>query len=134
MPRRTRYFAIAELRAGGLARFRLSCPEGPHPTLKFTPEALLTNDEIAQIDQTWNAFWFGGVSNSLSVIEQITYLNIQYPNADLDAPPDTFQLKRIWRGLVSMSANDPKRTLIAACRSHKMNWLAPRLHAERRSL
>ncbi|ABF62512.1 Type I restriction enzyme EcoEI M protein (plasmid) [Ruegeria sp. TM1040] len=28
----------------------------------------------AQIDQIWNAFWSGGVSNPLSVIEQITYL------------------------------------------------------------
>src|SRR4051794_12815690 len=27
-----------------------------------------------QIDQIWNAFWSGGVSNPLSVIEQITYL------------------------------------------------------------
>ena len=27
-----------------------------------------------QIDQVWNAFWSGGISNPLSVIEQITYL------------------------------------------------------------
>lgn len=27
-----------------------------------------------QVDQIWNAFWSGGVSNPLSVIEQITYL------------------------------------------------------------
>ena len=27
-----------------------------------------------QIDQIWNAFWSGGISNPLEVIEQITYL------------------------------------------------------------
>jgi type I restriction enzyme M protein len=27
-----------------------------------------------QIDQIWNAFWTGGISNPLEVIEQITYL------------------------------------------------------------
>ena len=27
-----------------------------------------------KIDQVWNAFWSGGISNPLSVIEQITYL------------------------------------------------------------
>ncbi|MFT4916555.1 MAG: type I restriction enzyme M protein [Yoonia sp.] len=26
------------------------------------------------IDQIWNAFWSGGVSNPLSVIEQLTFL------------------------------------------------------------
>jgi type I restriction enzyme M protein len=27
-----------------------------------------------QIDTLWNAFWTGGISNPLEVIEQITYL------------------------------------------------------------
>ena len=27
-----------------------------------------------QIDSVWNAFWSGGISNPLEVIEQITYL------------------------------------------------------------
>nr|WP_281350562.1 type I restriction-modification system subunit M N-terminal domain-containing protein [Arthrobacter zhaoguopingii] len=27
-----------------------------------------------QVDKGWNAFWTGGISNSLEVIEQITYL------------------------------------------------------------
>lgn len=35
---------------------------------------MLTGPIRAQIDQIWNAFWSGGVSNPLSVIEQITYL------------------------------------------------------------
>lgn len=35
---------------------------------------MLTGDVRNQVDQIWNAFWSGGVSNPLSVIEQITYL------------------------------------------------------------
>ena len=35
---------------------------------------MLTGPIRSQIDQIWNAFWSGGVSNPLSVIEQITYL------------------------------------------------------------
>jgi type I restriction enzyme M protein len=35
---------------------------------------MLTGELRTQIDQIWNAFWSGGVSNPLSVIEQITYL------------------------------------------------------------
>ena len=30
--------------------------------------------EIKKVDQIWNTFWTGGISNPLSVIEQITYL------------------------------------------------------------
>ena len=35
---------------------------------------VLTGAIRNQVDQVWNAFWGGGVSNPLSVIEQITYL------------------------------------------------------------
>jgi type I restriction enzyme M protein len=35
---------------------------------------MLTGDIRNQVDQVWNTFWTGGVSNPLSVIEQITYL------------------------------------------------------------
>lgn len=35
---------------------------------------MVTGELKSQIDQIWNAFWSGGVSNPLSVIEQITYL------------------------------------------------------------
>lgn len=35
---------------------------------------MITGEIRSQIDQIWNAFWSGGVSNPLSVIEQITYL------------------------------------------------------------
>ena len=35
---------------------------------------MLTGEIRNQVDQIWNAFWSGGVSNPRSVIEQITYL------------------------------------------------------------
>ncbi len=35
---------------------------------------MLTGSIRTQIDQIWNAFWSGGVSNPLSVIEQLTFL------------------------------------------------------------
>jgi type I restriction enzyme M protein len=35
---------------------------------------MLTGDIRNQVDRIWDAFWSGGVSNPLSVIEQITYL------------------------------------------------------------
>ncbi|BAK84127.1 MULTISPECIES: type I restriction-modification system subunit M N-terminal domain-containing protein [Acetobacteraceae] len=35
---------------------------------------MITGTIKTQIDQIWNAFWSGGVSNPLSVIEQLTFL------------------------------------------------------------
>lgn len=35
---------------------------------------MLTGEIRSQVDKIWDAFWSGGVSNPLSVIEQITYL------------------------------------------------------------
>ncbi len=35
---------------------------------------MLTGEIKNQVDQIWNAFWSGGISNPIEVIEQITYL------------------------------------------------------------
>ena len=35
---------------------------------------LITGALKSQVDRVWDAFWSGGISNPLSVIEQITYL------------------------------------------------------------
>lgn len=35
---------------------------------------MLTGAIRSQVDQVWNAFWAGGISNPIQVIEQITYL------------------------------------------------------------
>jgi type I restriction enzyme M protein len=50
------------------------------PRLAFTvpknnkAQHMLTGTIRSQVDQIWNAFWSGGVSNPLSVIEQLTFL------------------------------------------------------------
>lgn len=35
---------------------------------------MLTGALKSQVDRIWDAFWSGGISNPLEVIEQITYL------------------------------------------------------------
>jgi type I restriction enzyme M protein len=35
---------------------------------------MVTGELRNQIDRLWDAFWSGGISNTLEVIEQITYL------------------------------------------------------------
>jgi type I restriction enzyme M protein len=35
---------------------------------------MLTGEIRSQVDRIWDAFWSGGISNSLEVIEQLTYL------------------------------------------------------------
>ena len=35
---------------------------------------MLTGEIRNQIDRIWDAFWAGGISNPLEVIEQITYI------------------------------------------------------------
>jgi type I restriction enzyme M protein len=35
---------------------------------------MITGEIRSKVDQVWNAFWSGGISNPLEVIEQITYL------------------------------------------------------------
>lgn len=35
---------------------------------------VITGELKSKIDGVWNAFWSGGISNPLEVIEQITYL------------------------------------------------------------
>lgn len=35
---------------------------------------MLTGELRGQIDSIWNAFWSGGISNPMEVLEQITYL------------------------------------------------------------
>ena len=35
---------------------------------------MLTTELRSQIDKVWEAFWTGGLSNPLTVIEQMTYL------------------------------------------------------------
>ena len=38
------------------------------------PDGMITGELISRIDKTWEAFWTGGISNPITVIEQMTYL------------------------------------------------------------
>src|ERR1019366_9756664 len=46
--------------------------QGAHATKDITN--MLTGELRSQVDAIWNAFWTGGISNPLEVMEQITYL------------------------------------------------------------
>ena len=35
---------------------------------------MITGELKSQVDRVWEAFWTGGISNPISVIEQFTYL------------------------------------------------------------
>ena len=49
-------------------------PGGTTHTEQQATDPMITGNIKSQIDQIWNAFWSGGISNPLEVIEQITYL------------------------------------------------------------
>jgi len=35
---------------------------------------MITGPLKQQIDQIWNVFWNGGISNTITIVEQLTYL------------------------------------------------------------
>jgi type I restriction enzyme M protein len=78
--RKIRYFCCGARRTYPL-NFDQSFPINAVPSARvdFTPINLrglgmLTGEIRSQVDAIWNAFWTGGISNPLEVIEQITYL------------------------------------------------------------
>ena len=50
------------------------CPIFVTDIKKIKGNAMLTGEIRSQVDRVWDAFWTGGISNSLEVIEQVTYL------------------------------------------------------------
>ena len=40
----------------------------------LTLRLMLTGEIRNQVDRIWDAFWTGGISNPLEVVEQLTYL------------------------------------------------------------
>jgi len=73
--------------------FRLSRSSYYHLVVPRNPIILrghrtlwLTGEIRTQIDNIWNAFWTGGISNPLEVIEQITYLLFLRRLDDLHTP------------------------------------------------
>jgi hypothetical protein len=48
-------------------------------TCRLGGTSVITGELKGKVDRVWDAFWSGGISNPLEVIEQITYLLfIQY--------------------------------------------------------
>lgn len=35
---------------------------------------MITGEIKSKVDQIWDAFWTGGITNSITVLEQMTYL------------------------------------------------------------
>ena len=46
---------------------------------------MITGTIKTQVDQIWNTFWSGGISNPMEVIEQMTYLLCLVPLDDRQA-------------------------------------------------
>lgn len=71
---------------------------------------MLTGEVRNQIDRIWDAFWSGGISNPLEVIEQITYLLFLRRLDDIHtaAEGETRQSGRPSARTVFPEGNDPK--------------------------
>lgn len=71
---------------------------------------MLTGEIRGQIDAIWNAFWSGGISNPLEVIEQITYLLFIRRLDELHALEENkaHTLKRPMEWRVYPDGNDPR--------------------------
>lgn len=72
---------------------------------------MLTGEIKNQIDSIWNAFWSGGISNPLEVIEQITYLLFLRRLDDLHTLEEnkSARLKKPMERRVFPAGKDPKK-------------------------
>jgi type I restriction enzyme M protein len=72
---------------------------------------VLTGAIRNQVDQIWNAFWSGGISNPLEVIEQITYLLFMKRLDDLQmlAENKATQTKKPIERRIFPAGKDPKK-------------------------
>jgi type I restriction enzyme M protein len=71
---------------------------------------MITGELRSQIDTIWNAFWSGGISNPLEVIEQFTYLLFLRRLDDLNTLEENKanRLKRPMEKRVFPEGNVPK--------------------------
>lgn len=72
---------------------------------------MLTGELKSQIDRIWDAFWSGGISNPLEVIEQITYLLFLRRLDDLHTLEEnkSVRLKKPMERRVFPEGKDPKK-------------------------
>ena len=52
----------------------ISAPQSAQININSNQGKMITGELRAKVDRLWDAFWSGGISNPLEVIEQITYL------------------------------------------------------------
>src|ERR1044071_531277 len=80
-----------------------------------------------QIDAIWNAFWTGGISNPLEVIEQITYLLFVRRLDDLHTLEEnkSARLNKPMERRVFPEGNDPKGGLYEDLRWSRLKHFAP---------
>ena len=88
---------------------------------------MITGTIKNQIDQIWNAFWSGGISNPLEVIEQITYLLFLRRLDDLHTLEEnkSARLKRPMERRVFPEGNDPKGRPYEDLRWSRFKHFAP---------
>src|SRR3990172_8687819 len=80
-----------------------------------------------QVDQVWNAFWSGGISNPLEVIEQITYLLFIRRLDDLHTLEEnkSARLKKPMERWVFPEGKDPKGRSYDDLRWSRFKHFAP---------
>src|SRR5437870_3112055 len=88
---------------------------------------MITGAIKSQIDQIWNAFWSGGISNPLEVIEQITYLLFLRRLDDLHTLEEnkSARLKQPMARRVFPAGKDTKRRPYEDLRWSRFKHLAP---------
>jgi type I restriction enzyme M protein len=88
---------------------------------------MLTGELKSQIDRIWDAFWSGGISNPLEVIEQITYLLFLRRLDDLHTLEEnkSLRLKKPIERRVFPEGKDSKKRLYADLRWSRFKHFAP---------
>jgi type I restriction enzyme M protein len=88
---------------------------------------MLTGEIRSQIDRIWDAFWSGGISNPLEVIEQITYLLFLRRLDDLHTLEENkaTRLKKPMERRVFPEGKDPKKRPYDDLRWSKFKHFAP---------
>ena len=88
---------------------------------------MLTGTIRSQIDALWNAFWTGGISNPLEVIEQITYLLFLKRRDDLHTLEEnkSVRLKKPMERRVFPAGKDAKKRPYEDLRWSRFKHFAP---------
>ncbi len=89
---------------------------------------MLNSDLRSKIDALWNAFWTGGISNPLEVIEQITYLLFLKRLDDLHTLEEnkSTRLKKPMERRVFPKAKTRRNEFMRICAGRASSILRPR--------